>query len=301
MAFDARELRSAFGAYMTGVTVVTAVSEDGEKVGFTANSFTSVSVDPALLLVCPAKSLSSYEVFNNCKHFAVNILAEDQQDVSNTFAGGKGDRFAQVSWHSDDNGVPLLDGAVAHFSCSTHKNVDAGDHIVLIGEISAFNSNDKLGLGYAKGGYFSLGMEHRAEELSQKQAGMVGAIVEHQDSVLLQSTDKGYTLPQIQSKVGQGSLEAARKLLADKSLNAELGSVFSIYEHLESKRFSTFYRATAASAETAGLGEYIEIDKLAELNYVSSDIQSMMQRYALEKQNGVFRVYVGDHQTGDIH
>ncbi len=301
MAFDIRELRNAFGSFMTGVTVVTAVSESGEKVGFTANSFTSVSVDPALLLVCPAKNLSSFDIFNNCTHFAVNILAEDQQDVSNTFAGGKGDRFAQVKWYSDENGVPLIEGAVAHFSCSMHNNVDAGDHCVLIGKIEAFDANDKLGLGYAKGGYFSLGMEHKAEELSQKQAGYVGALVEYQDKVLLQKTDAGYTLPKVQSKVGQGSLAAIRDYLSAKSLEVELGSVFSIYENVDDKRFSTYYHAQASSDNTAQLGEFVSVEQLAQLQYVTTDIQSMMQRYAMEKSNGVFRVYVGDNQSGNVH
>ncbi|MEH6444767.1 MAG: flavin reductase family protein [Oceanospirillaceae bacterium] len=301
MSFDIRELRNAFGSFMTGVTVVTAVSETGEKVGFTANSFTSVSVDPALLLICPAKNLSSFDIFNNCKHFAVNILAEDQQEVSNTFAGGKGDRFADIAWHSNEQGVPLIDGAVAHFSCTTYNNVDAGDHIVLIGQVNVFNTNDKLGLGYAKSGYFSLGMEHRAEELSQKQAGIVGAVIEYQDKVLLTKTDAGYSLPQVQSKVGQGSLEAARQYLSSKGLDAELGSVFSIYENLQDKRFSTYYHAQAATDNTAQLGEFISVSELANLEFVTNDIKSMMQRYAMEKNNGVFRMYVGDNQSGDIH
>lgn len=301
MAFDIRELRNAFGSFMTGVTVVTAVSESSEKVGFTANSFTSVSVDPPLLLICPAKNLSSFDIFNNCKYFAVNILAEDQQEISNTFAGGKGDRFANVTWHSNEQGVPLIDGAVAHFSCSTHNNIDAGDHIVLIGEVSAFNTSDKLGLGYAKGGYFSLGMEHRAEELSQKQPGIVGAVIEYQDKVLLTKTDAGFSLPQVQSKVGQGSLEAVRQYLSGKGLEVELGSVFSIYENLQDKRFSTFYRALASTENAANLGEFVSVDALSSLDYVTSDIKSMMQRYVMEKNNGVFRVYVGDNQSGDIH
>ncbi|UTW03396.1 flavin reductase family protein [Amphritea atlantica] len=298
---DTRELRNAFGSFMTGVTVVTAVSESGEKVGFTANSFTSVSVDPPLLLVCPANNLSSFDIFNNCKHFAVNILAEDQQDISNTFASAKGDRFEGINWHSDDNGCPIIDGTVAHFSCSTYSNIPAGDHILLVGQISDFSANEKLGLGYAKGGYFSLGMEHRAEELTHSLDGVVGAIIEYDNKVLLTSTEQGYSLPQVASSSDQGSHKTIRNYLESQGLDCEMGSVYSVYENLDAQKFTTYYRANANNDTVNQSGVYIDIDKIADLNFVSSDIQSMLQRFVLEKQNGVFRLYVGDNKTGDIH
>ncbi|RSR12238.1 flavin reductase, partial [Acinetobacter baumannii] len=93
-----RELRDAFGSFMTGVTVVTTCKEDGTPLGFTANSFASVSLDPALLLVSIAKTSSNYHNFANTTHFAINILAEEQKDVSNTFARPSEDRFANLSW-----------------------------------------------------------------------------------------------------------------------------------------------------------------------------------------------------------
>lgn len=298
---DTRDLRNAFGSFMTGVTVVTAVSESGEKVGFTANSFTSVSVDPPLLLVCPSNNLSSFDIFNNCKHFTVNILAEDQQDISNTFASAKGDRFEGISWHSDENGCPIIDGTVAHFSCSTYNNIPAGDHILLVGQVNNFTANEKLGLGYAKGGYFSLGMEHRAEELTHSFEGIVGSIIEFENTILLTATAQGYTLPQVSTPTDQGSQKTIRQYLKAQGLDCEVGSVYSIYENLDAQKFTIYYRANANNDTAGELGEYIDIDRIADLNFVSSDIQSMLQRFALEKQNGVFRLYVGDNKIGDIH
>lgn len=298
---DTRELRNAFGSFMTGVTVVTAVSDSGEKVGFTANSFTSVSVNPPLLLVCPANNLSSFDIFNTCQHFAVNILAEDQQDISNTFASAKGDRFEGISWHSDEHGCPVIDDTVAHFSCTTFSNSPAGDHILLVGQVNDFAANEKLGLGYAKGGYFSLGMEHRAEELTHTLDGVVGSIIEFDNKVLLSKTDKGYTLPQVDIRSEQGSQKSIRLFLESQGLDCEVGSVYSVYENLDAQKFTTYYRANALNEKAGGLGEYIDIDKISDLKFVSSDIQSMLQRFVLEKQNGVFRLYVGDNQTGDIH
>ena len=297
---DPRELRNAFGSFMTGVTVVTAISNTGEKVGFTANSFTSVSVEPPLLLVCPSNKLSSFDIFNRCEHFVVNILAEDQQDISNTFAGGKGDRFADIAWHSDANGCPVIEGAVAHFSCSTHSNIPAGDHILLVGQVSDFSSNETLGLGYSKGGYFNLGMEHRAEELTHSLSGVVGGIIEFDNKVLLRSTDKGYSLPQIDISAERGSQESIRQYLDTQGFTCEVISVYSIYENLAEKKFTSFYRVNANSEITAGLGEYIDIDRIHDLDFVSDDIRSMMQRFVFEKKNGAFCLYVGDQEAGNI-
>lgn len=153
---DPRALRSAFGSYMTGVTVVSARTRDGVPVGFTANSFTSVSLDPPLLLVCPGKSLSSYDAFASCRHFAVNILAAQQKEVANIFAGDQGDRFAKVPHALNEQGVPLIQGALAQFSCATEQCVEAGDHLILIGRVEAFTHVEGDGLGYASGRYFNL-------------------------------------------------------------------------------------------------------------------------------------------------
>ncbi|MCB1639495.1 MAG: flavin reductase family protein, partial [Thiothrix sp.] len=101
-------LRQAFGAFMTGVTVVTTRTEEGSPVGFTANSFTSVSLEPPLLLVCLSLNMHSLPAFRTCGHFAVSILSEQQQDVSNLFASYMGDRFASTRWHADSFGMPLI-------------------------------------------------------------------------------------------------------------------------------------------------------------------------------------------------
>lgn len=158
---DPAALRAAFGSFMTGVAVVTATDKKGAPVGFTANSFTSVSMDPPLVLVCPGNHLSSYADFERVQHFAINILAEDQAEVSNLFASKTADRFAQVDWKAGMNGAPLITGAAARFSCSTFQRVPAGDHLILIGHVDAFDHSGRSGLGYATGGYFTLGQTQR--------------------------------------------------------------------------------------------------------------------------------------------
>lgn len=103
---------------MTGVTVVTTHDPDGNPIGFTANSFTSVSLDPPLVLVCIANSSSNYAAFEQAEGFAVNVLAEDQKGVSNTFARPVEDRFAAVSWQQGPQGSPVFEGVSAWFDCS---------------------------------------------------------------------------------------------------------------------------------------------------------------------------------------
>ena len=169
---DRGALRQAFGSFLTGVTVVTTRNGAGEPVGFTANSFASVSLDPPLLLVCPARSLSSFAAFARCSHFAVNVLAEGQEDVSNTFAGFKGDRFARVAWRSDGHGSALLEGAAAQFSCRTSQIIPAGDHVVLIGAVEQFAASEQRGLGFAAGSYFSLGRTQHADDYQRHSKGV---------------------------------------------------------------------------------------------------------------------------------
>ena len=156
MNIDPRKLRDAFGCFMTGVTVVTTMSDDESPVGFTANSFTSVSIDPPMLLVCPGKYLSSFDIFENCDYFAVNILSQDQQNVSDIFAKFNGDRFSQVNWQKGHMDMPLLNASTAQFICKKSQAIPAGDHSILLGEVIDFNNTDQPGLGYAAGQYFTL-------------------------------------------------------------------------------------------------------------------------------------------------
>lgn len=150
-----KQLRDAFGAFMTGVTVVTTFDPLDQPQGFTANSFSSVSLDPPLLLVSIDKRSANFDNFVQSSYFAINILAEQQKDVSDIFARKMSDRFSRVAWHTGTAGTPLLGGSAAWFECAMHQVVDAGDHAILIGEVKQFAANAQPGLGYYRGGYFT--------------------------------------------------------------------------------------------------------------------------------------------------
>lgn len=132
---DARTLRDAMGCFATGITVITAIDDQGQRIGLTANSFTSVSLDPPLLLVCIANSAGSARVLRGAASFAVNVLQIGQQQVSNRFAGKVEDRFAGSSWSEGETGVPLLEGALANFECRREAVHEGGDHFILVGHV----------------------------------------------------------------------------------------------------------------------------------------------------------------------
>ncbi|MEP5938300.1 MAG: flavin reductase family protein [Erythrobacter sp.] len=132
---DPRTLRDALGTFASGVTIVTTTGPDGRPIGLTANSFTSVSLDPPLLLVCPARDASTTKVMEQVEHFAVNVLHIGQQETSSLFATPGEDRFAQTECETWEHNVPIIRNSLASFECRKHAEYDGGDHIILVGEV----------------------------------------------------------------------------------------------------------------------------------------------------------------------
>src|SRR3954471_13888482 len=119
MKFDRRAFRNALGCFATGVTVITTVTDAGEPVGLTANSFSSVSLDPPLVLFCLGRNSQSFEAFTAAGRFAVNVLAEEQRDLSVRFSTAIGDRGEGVAWKTWETGAPILSGCLASLDCET--------------------------------------------------------------------------------------------------------------------------------------------------------------------------------------
>ena len=132
---DARTFRDALGCFATGVTIITAMAPDGSPIGLTANSFTSVSLDPPLLLVCIANNAGSGSVLREAERFAVNVLQIGQQPTSNRFAGKGEDRFAATPWEVGEFGTPVLTGSLSSFECARDAVHDGGDHFILVGRV----------------------------------------------------------------------------------------------------------------------------------------------------------------------
>jgi flavin reductase (DIM6/NTAB) family NADH-FMN oxidoreductase RutF len=164
---DARAFRLALGRFPTGVCVVTAVN-GAERVGITVSSFNSVSLDPPLVLWSLLRSSPSLTAFKSADRFAISVLAADQAEISNRFASRIPHKFDGVAVCEGLAGIPLIDGAAAHFECRTWKHYDGGDHVIILGEVERFASWLRSPLVFAAGYYEALVLREgplAAEEL----------------------------------------------------------------------------------------------------------------------------------------
>lgn len=295
-----RQLRDAFGAFMTGVTVVTSRDKAGQPIGFTANSFTSVSLDPALLLVSIDKRSANFANFTECAHFAVNILAEQQKETSNIFASKVEDRFALVEWRASDNGTPLLEGSSAWFDCALHQVVDAGDHAILIGKVEGFDSQATAGLGYYRGAYFT--PYQNAQTLINRLSVEVSALIECNGHAIMVQKEGAASLPS--RHVADGSVsETLNALMADLGVNASPGFVYSVYEDRQSnKQHIVFLCALPTDSTPAALsqGEWLDLEKISALSIKDSALKSLMNRFVRENSVGNYSIYYGDEINGSI-
>lgn len=293
---DPRALRNAFGAFMTGVTVVTTHDRDGNPLGFTANSFTSVSLDPPLVLVCLANSSRNYDAFNEASGFAVNVLSEEQKDVSNTFARPVEDRFAAVDWQAGPHGSPVFDGVSAWFDCSMFSRVDAGDHLILIGKVEAFENTAHPGLGYARGAYVTPAAE--AEALRNSSNLMVSALIEHEGKVLLSGNEDGQlVLPEM--KVGKdGATAALKQLIAASGVQAEPGFIYSVYEDEARETQHISFLCQASGGATTGT--FTELSDTTLMSIADPAVCTMLERFAAESRMGNFGVYYGNQVSGKV-
>lgn len=148
-----RLFRNALGAFATGVTVVTARATDGSDVGVTANSFNSVSLDPPMILWSIGKTSTSLAAFMTAERFAVHVLAMEQESLSGRFAKTGSDKFAGLEIERGHDGVPLLRGCAARFQCRTAYRHEAGDHIIIVGEVDDFDHDGHAPLAFHSGRY----------------------------------------------------------------------------------------------------------------------------------------------------
>ena len=154
-SLDKQAFRKALGAFPTGVTIVTTsdTSNGKEPVGVTASSFNSVSLDPPLVLWSLAKNSLSHDAFCASGHFAIHVLAETQEDLSNRFAKSGDDKFDGIGWEAGLLGSPVLEDYAAVFECKTRHIYEGGDHTILVGEVMAHEAHDHAPLVYHGGGY----------------------------------------------------------------------------------------------------------------------------------------------------
>lgn len=157
MLLDDYSFRRTLGCFPTGVTVMTALGADGTATGVTVSAFSSLSLSPPLVLFCLDKKTSCLGVFlEGC--FGVNILSQDQKDVSVAFARRSGDKWQGIAQRRGATGVPLLEGCVASLECRVVQVFDGGDHKIIVGQVENVEHDEtRRPLLYFRGGYAALG------------------------------------------------------------------------------------------------------------------------------------------------
>jgi flavin reductase (DIM6/NTAB) family NADH-FMN oxidoreductase RutF len=145
--------RQLLGRFATGVTVITARTASGDPIGMTANSLSSVSLEPPLVLVSVENVHEMHTALMGATHWVFNILSSEQEALSRRFAGAEPNRFLGVSYHENDRGIAVIDGTVAHIECAKHAAVPGGDHTIFIGLVVGGDATDRRPLLYYRGGY----------------------------------------------------------------------------------------------------------------------------------------------------
>jgi flavin reductase (DIM6/NTAB) family NADH-FMN oxidoreductase RutF len=294
-------LRSAFSKFPTGVTVVTTRDSDGTPRGFTANAFTSVSLDPPMLLICIAKSAYSMEIFTQADGFAVNILSEAQREVSGVFASKRADKFSTIEYSDGPAGHPLLAGTCAWFDCHLGECVDAGDHIILLGNIAGYHSTAENPLGFAQRGYFSLGLTYEAVDAAVRAVKpRISAIIEYAGALLLIPDPKTGVLGlPTGDRYGPGAVASSLLgVLQALGVSAQLEFLYSVYEESSGTQVIN-YHGHAAGRDCLE-GSFVEFDDIPWQQLSNEPLRTMLQRYVREHQQEAFGLYVGDDLSGDV-
>ena len=154
-AFDSDELKRALSRYATGVAVVTTVDQDSRPYGLAVNSFTSVSLEPPLVLWCLRRASSVFDEFTSISKFAVNVLAAHQLELARRFSAKVEDRFAGIAYELGAHGCPILPGVVATLECDTVAQYIAGDHLIFIGEVRTCADTGAMPLIFHSKGYWT--------------------------------------------------------------------------------------------------------------------------------------------------
>jgi flavin reductase (DIM6/NTAB) family NADH-FMN oxidoreductase RutF len=302
------ELRKAFGGFVTGVTVVTALDEHGVPRGLTANSFTSVSMNPPLVLVCIDKKASSHLVFSQTAAFAVSVLSASQRHVSNLFASKAADKFDHCETFAAATGTPLIRDAVCWFDCTVHKHIDAGDHLLVLGEVKAFHHTTGTPLAYCRGNYIDFGLEQEAVGTGRNL--VYGAIADRNGKVLLDRDPLSgkWSIPlsrrvdaeHLRPEHAPGGLPKALDALGVK---ANLSFLYSVFE--EGAETMIVYRGVVPeeSGETSvppKRASFFSSEDLPWDAVATSQMRTMLRRYFVERGDDRFGIYMDSEAGGSV-
>lgn len=303
----AEDLRQVFGSFMTGVTVVTTIDRQHRPRGFTANSFTSVSLEPPLVLVCIGQSAASHEEFCATDHFAINILSVTQQPLSKLFASKAADKFEQAEWRQEPSGSPILDGALAWIDCAVHEKSPSAitpfiGRVLALGRNSDHNSG--LPLGFFGGAYADFNLDKHAESLVQQPL-VIGGIVEVDGRLLLcrDAGVEGWTVP-IERHLDTHANRSQMLVKKCRALGVSITPtfVYSLFTDTDGS-LTIVYRCAAtmcADMHDTPTARWFDIEQLPLQEINSRAIHTMLTRYLRERDDDRFGIYVESDDGGQV-
>ncbi|RQP04195.1 MAG: hypothetical protein D1H97_19265, partial [Paracoccus sp. BP8] len=294
---DQSVFRRTMGRFLTGVTVVATRDADGQRWGMTANSFSSVSLDPPLVSICIANRAASLPAFASAEHFGISILASSQQDVAMRFAKPFEDKFDKLDFEEPHSGGLVLRDAAASVVCRPYARIEAGDHLILIGEVLECALSEEPLLGYGQGRFFSSDPEAEGGTRAPRPGREVdfGWLIEGDGGLLLRR-DRGsgkWSVPMGVLREG-GTMSDSMLNAAKSVLGVDIEPVF-LYStvDLSNERTCYIYRAVTAGPLPSGPSwgvfgpatvPWSELDPPA--------LAPMIDRYFHERSRDEFGIYL---------
>jgi flavin-dependent trigonelline monooxygenase, reductase component len=304
---ELKDYRRTLGAFLTGVTVVTVLDADGRPRGLTANSFTSVSLDPPLVLFCVGGAAASYEAFVKSRGFVVHILGSGQQRLAQTFASKSPRKFEGLVHRPSSTGAPLIEDVHAWLDCTTESVTVAGDHAIVVGRVQDFASREQRPLGFYQGKFQSFDTESEMALLPSFHGSSVavGWMLEAADGRLAvrMGRDGSLGLPKTRlpvSEVSQGGLTAAAS--AQLGVEAGIDFLYSIYDD-ERDGMTLVYRGRVAADEEGLRGSGVRLlgsDDIAWDSVRDVSEKAVIDRYVRERVDAQFGIYAGTQSDGSI-
>jgi flavin reductase (DIM6/NTAB) family NADH-FMN oxidoreductase RutF len=302
VSIDPRAFRSAAGNFLTGITIATTTGPDGEPRGITANSFTTVSLEPPLVLFCVGRTSRSFAAFEGAKAFAVNVLSTGQRQLSSTFGSKAEDKFAGIEWVKGLSGSPIFPDSLASFDCVLHDKVEAGDHIMLIGRVISITRAAGTPLGYFGGNYIDFDMQRDVVDASGAPGSRYGGLFRYGDDILFLEKDGKLHLP-FAPTLGEENREQGSLLgeLVSLGIDARLSFVYSVFSDGRGEGLTTVYLGEIGNvARRDGAGFKLIPQDSIPFERVSQ-FGGLIQRYIREQSENEFGLYVGTSIKGTVH
>lgn len=300
---DPRALRDALGAFVTGVTIVTTVDAGGRPLGLTANSFTSVSLDPPLVLFCLAKRSASHDAFRASPSFAIHVLSADQLPLAQTFASRVEDRFAGVDWRPGPTGAPIILESHAWIDCSVEQVVDAGDHVMFLGRVTEFGLEDRRPLGYYRGNYLDFAPDVHGEVRPGSRGVVISWIIADAAGRLgfERVQDGALTLPRsVDSPASFGDAELSSNASALFGSEVTVEFLYSVYDDPASGQLNLAYRGRCDAGSGPSKITWLQPTEIDVQVIASAGDRAIVRRYLVESKSSAFGIYAGTIEDGSV-